>query len=334
MATDGRHLYYNPDFVNGLTPAQRIGVVCHECLHPAHAHQARRCGRDHAAFNAACDRAINPILRDAGYELPPGALYPKDIGMEDGKAAESYYKAPEPSDEKGKPGDDPGGCGGILDAGDPSECEASEAEYKVKVAQAAGAAKQRGTLPAALGGLIDSILDPEVPWQQILAEFVSRSVEARDDYSWEFPAREYIRQGLYLPSLHSEGLGRILVHIDISGSTTPYRAKFAGELGGVLDCKPCALTMVYGDTEVKLVEEWTPQDGEIEVKMPDDGGGTCHNHAVDYIRDLEDAPDCAIFLTDGYTSVKNEPPGCPVLWVVTPGGRTDFPFGRVIEMKD
>ena len=41
---------------------------------------------------------------------------------------------------------------------------------------------------------------------------------ARRDYSWSVPNRRFIDSGLYLPSMHSEGIDAIAIIIDTSAS--------------------------------------------------------------------------------------------------------------------
>src|SRR5215472_1788128 len=74
MATDGRSLFYNPEFVDTLNAAELAGVLAHEVLHPALQHHTRRGDRDQPRWNIACDYAINPILIDAGLTLPKDVL--------------------------------------------------------------------------------------------------------------------------------------------------------------------------------------------------------------------------------------------------------------------
>ena len=94
IATDGERLVYNPDFVMGLTPEHRLGVLAHEVMHIVMKHHARQGARDVGRWNAACDLAINPLLIEAGYRLQPSALFPgkgQYASLPQGKSAEEYY---------------------------------------------------------------------------------------------------------------------------------------------------------------------------------------------------------------------------------------------------
>ncbi len=86
--SDGRVLAYNPAYVRAVSLPRLKGLQCHEVLHLVCHHHTRRHGRDSALWNKACDYAINPILLEAGLELPTGFLEDPAHG---GKNAETIY---------------------------------------------------------------------------------------------------------------------------------------------------------------------------------------------------------------------------------------------------
>ncbi|WP_051261949.1 vWA domain-containing protein [Desulfovibrio inopinatus] len=87
--TDGNVLAYNPAYINALPLEKVRGVQCHEVLHCACLHHLRRGDRDTTLWNKACDYAINPLLIEAGVELPSGFLH--DAAYE-GKSADAIYR--------------------------------------------------------------------------------------------------------------------------------------------------------------------------------------------------------------------------------------------------
>src|ERR1700687_5916332 len=94
LATDGKRLVYNPDFINQFSVEEHIGLVAHEVMHNALAHHARRGHRDKARWNLSADLAINPLLVEAGFTLPKGGCIPgkgKYVRLPAGKSAEEYY---------------------------------------------------------------------------------------------------------------------------------------------------------------------------------------------------------------------------------------------------
>ncbi|MFO7597916.1 MAG: hypothetical protein R6W92_16425, partial [Desulfocurvibacter africanus] len=133
--SDGRVLAYNPLYIEVLPLEKVKGLQCHEVLHLACCHHTRRGGREPKTWNMACDYAINPILLEAGLELPSGYL---DDPRHHGKSADAIYTAlsnphdeikegannsPELDLQSGKDVD--GGGQGILDMGEDEQAAAA-----------------------------------------------------------------------------------------------------------------------------------------------------------------------------------------------------------------
>lgn len=69
MCTDGRVLKYNPEFTNRLTLNAVKWVVLHEAMHLMLGHHIRMGDRNHLAWNAATDLAINSLLKEYAMRL-------------------------------------------------------------------------------------------------------------------------------------------------------------------------------------------------------------------------------------------------------------------------
>jgi predicted metal-dependent peptidase len=331
MATDGKSLFYNPKFVNGLSPPELKGVVAHEVLHNALQHHVRRNQREPSRWNIACDCAVNPILVDAGFTLPRGRLMPNEgrfCNLPPGKSAEEYY-ALLGKDASGE-ASDPGGCGGVRDPGSQAEARQSHAEWQIAVAQAHQVAKLRGQLSGGLDRLVDAVLRPKLDWREVLRAFISRL--ARNDYAWSPPNRRFLHAGLYLPGLRSEELGEVVLAVDTSGSIGQEQLRrFAGETQGILDAYDCDLTVLYHDSKVKRVEHWQPCDGPLVLK-PVGGGGTSHKPVFEWIDQQGISPACVVCLTDLYTDFPEHEPRFPVLWAVVGSNTVMPPFGVRVEL--
>jgi len=111
MATDGKILLYNPDFVNKLTEAEVIFVIIHELMHCANLHFARSLGREQKLWNCAADYAINLQIDDMRKDLNSNTLAtPKDILLDEkyrNMSAEQIYdelyeNRPPEEDDEGK----------------------------------------------------------------------------------------------------------------------------------------------------------------------------------------------------------------------------------------
>ncbi len=214
--------------------------------------------------------------------------------------------------------------------GSPSETVDSEEEWRVATAQAENAAKNRGDLPGGLARSVDGVVRPTADWRDVLREFVS--ARAKSDFSWARPNRRFISQGLYLPGLHSEELGNVVIAIDTSGSIGQAELeKFGNEVNGVLGAFDCTATIVYADTRPQQEVEHKSTDGDIKLQGIG-GGGTSHAWLPGWLAKREEPPACVICLTDGFTVYPPELES-PCLWALTTNGGTKPPFGRVININ-
>ena len=86
--TDARKFYYNPQYIEELSPAEMQFVLAHEALHCALSHFARKEHRVTHRWDLACDYAINPILIADGLTAPPNVMVLKQY---QGMSAEEIY---------------------------------------------------------------------------------------------------------------------------------------------------------------------------------------------------------------------------------------------------
>lgn len=138
IATDGRRIIYNREFVEGVSSSELKFVIAHEIFHPMLEHIIRLDGRNPKRWNVAGDIVINRILIEDGVGTMPDigidnpALYKQGEGVTD----RIYNLLPEGTEGKW---DDiiPGNMS-------PAEEAELKAEWKVMVAQAANTAKMMG----------------------------------------------------------------------------------------------------------------------------------------------------------------------------------------------
>jgi predicted metal-dependent peptidase len=74
MATDGKYLYYNPEFVEKTEDYDLIGILIHEAMHILLKHHLRMRGKDVRMWNIACDHVINLILKELKVQMPSWVL--------------------------------------------------------------------------------------------------------------------------------------------------------------------------------------------------------------------------------------------------------------------
>ena len=339
-ATDGKRAKFNPNFCEKLSDEELKFLVAHECMHPMLEHPFRRGERDIRNWNKAGDYVINKLLVDECIgKMPEGGLYDNDIWQQGNGTTDGIYKVLPIIDD----GDGEGGVGSVggqgdpldecLDAdGSPAEQEQNAAEWKVKVAQAAQAAKMMGKMSAGVERFVGEVLQPKVDWREVLQRFVEKCKD--DTRSWARPNRRFLSQGMYLPSTSGEAMGELVVAVDCSGSIGQEEIdQFASEVLTIKeDSNPSAIHVVYFDSEVSHYDKFT-RDDEVHI-TPHGGGGTAFSPVFEYLEEHNIEPVACVFLTDLYCGDFGDEPAYPTLWVTTDSNSTDAPFGEVVVMND
>jgi len=331
-ATNGKRIKFNPEFVDSLTDEEVKFLVAHECFHPMLEHNFRRGDRQHKKWNVAADYVINKLLTDESIGRMPkvGLLDPNIYNAGHGTSEGIYNILPDMPDDGSGPGD-PGNALDDCEDGDgsPAEQQQQQAEWKVKVAQAAQAAKMMGKMSANMQRLVDEVLQPKVDWREVMQKFL---VKARTDQrSFSRFNRRFIAQGLYLPSVSGEQMGEVCFAVDCSGSIDQKTVnQFASEIKRVKeDLMPERIHVLYFDSEVSHVESYEQHD-DLDIK-PHGGGGTDFAPVFTKIIELGINPVAVVFLTDLCCNSFGDQPDAPVLWVTTDPGTA--PFGEIVEMN-
>lgn len=326
--TNGHEIRYNPWFMQNLSDEERKFLIAHECFHPMLEHTTRIRGRNHRKFNRAGDYVINKLLSDEGIgKMPAGGLLDDNIYNAGGGTTDGIYNILEDDSDDPEDGNNPmDDCqdGG----GSPAELAQQQAEWKIRVAQAAQAAKMMGQLSAGMARLVEEVLQPKVDWREVLRKFITKM--RTDERSWARPNRRFIAQGLYLPSVSGEVLGDIVFAIDCSGSISQQViSQFAAEIITTKeDCNPATIHLIYFDSSVSHYEHFA-RDEEVHVE-PHGGGGTAFSPIFKYIQEHAIEPQACVVLTDLCCSDFGDEPEYPVLWVSTDEGTA--PFGEIIIM--
>jgi predicted metal-dependent peptidase len=350
-ATDGRDIFVNNGFFASLTPPEREAVLLHEVLHAALRHVPRRGGRDPTLWNIAADIVVNGMLAREGYQLPKGGLRDpqhEHLGVEEvyellQRAGQQHSQeqlsgdllTEAPGDASAtstasgaETGDQPGSTGS--EQGMPSSAS-GEWEQALERARMVAQAQGQGNIPAGLQRELGILAAGRLDWRTLLWRYMARS--PIDFLGFD---RRFIGQQLYLDALESETI-RIALAVDTSGSIDGSDMHtFLGEVHSILRAYPhVRCSLYYADAEVHGPYRLSPRG---TLPPPVGGGGTDFRPFFERVgrRATRERADLAIYLTDGWGAFPETPPICPVMWVVTPGGRDAdvFPFGQVVRMID
>lgn len=320
LATDGQHVYYSEEFFTGLDPEERIGVLVHEALHCAFLHHLRRGQRDALKWNVAADYAINNILVECGVCLPKGALVDAQF---DGMSAEEIYDRL-PQGDGQQPQD------WVSDGpGDATQRDAQARQWQEALASSMHAAKRAGKLSGNAEAQLEKMLNPPLPWADILAHLLRQAV-GKDDFSWHRPSRRGLAWGMALPGHLGTSCPPIGVAIDTSGSMSAAELSHAVEqVRAIAEHLRCEAVRVV-EADVSVQKEHELLTGDIfEPPALHGGGGTSFVHAL---KALDDAQVAAIvYCTDMAGEFPPKAPRAPVFWVTQTTG--EAPFGTVIRVQ-
>lgn len=244
--------------------------------------------------------------------------------------------SPDANPAQSEPTRRPGGIGDVRDAvddnGDPaSESEKSEQaqDWAIAAEQAAESAKHCGHNPLGVARLLEDSKESKKDWRAILREFVAATTPS--DYRFCPPNRRHVHAGLYLPSIHREGLGPIVIGVDTSGSIgSEELQQFADEIAAIADqSQPEVIHVVFSDAAVQAVQEFS--SSETITLKPKGSGGTDFRPVFKWVDQNDVRPICLIYLTDLCCSdYPDSPPEYPVLWVTD--SRRVAPFGETLPI--
>ena len=352
MKTDGKRLWFNPKFVGSITKHELVGVVAHEVLHCTNGHVWRREHRDARLWNEAADYAINPIVLDAGMQLPKNALI--DFSYK-GKSPEEIYEILRQqqqgqgqqqqgqgqqqqgqgqqqqqqgqSQEEGDEEED-FGCGQVIDCDEESSAE-TKTEWSAAVLNAAKQAQAFGKLPAGMERLVEEIKNPPQDWRSILRRFIQET--SKCDYSWKMPNQRFLHTGLYLPSLRSETMPPIVIAIDTSGSVSSQMInQFSQEINAIAnEMQPETIYIIYCDAKIHGVDVF--ERGEPITIKPKGFGGTDFRPVFKWVEEEGIDIACLVYLTDMAGAFPKYEPNYPVLWGDT-YGYFPQPWGEKIKI--
>lgn len=352
-ATDGKDIFFNPDFLQSLSTSQQDGLLLHEVLHAALLHVIRRSVRDAKVWNVAADIVVNGIIMQQGcFELPPGGL--RDTQIEHLSVEEIYeLLLKDGSDRFSLPmsdliGNAPGDCSDSAfetNRKDAKNTEGNfakdslsqakqaeiEAHWRNALQQAAVVARtvNQGKLPAGLERELSLLTSPQLDWRSYLWRYLVQT--PTDFIGFD---RRFIGRGLYIESLVGESV-QVYVAVDTSGSVYNEQLQmFLSEVQGILNAYPHLICdLYYVDAEAYGPYPLNP---DSIIPSPKGGGGTSF---VPFFTKVQENWDgitggVCIYLTDGYGTFPSQPPQLPVLWVVTPGGLDlgNFSFGEAVRL--
>ena len=183
-----------------------------------------------------------------------------------------------------------------------------------------------GDLPAELQRHIQKLLNPALPWEEILARFMQD--QAKNDYAWTKPNKRFMPD-FYMPSMFSERLEHLTFAIDTSGSVTSKdMVAMLTEINYIQDTlKPHRMTILDCDTQIHNVYE-VHEGMDIQELQFSGGGGTSCTPVIEFCE--QNKTTALVYFTDLYMSEYPHPIDFPLLWIVYNNpNRTKVQIGEI-----
>ena len=355
-ATDGKIIYYNPDFLNELNISEQIFIFAHEVCHIAFNHILRSENKDNDLWNIATDAVINQFLKRDGLTMVQGGvdmaeainydaeqLYEKllqnkqslesdkskqDVGHDSHELWEQAvkkYKEENVNEKKDKTGLEKK----QEELEKTGEKDAFKKNLEEKKKQLEGLKEeilkqslQAGTLA---NGDVRSISDigtskPIIDWRYALREAIKYDVD------WSYK-NAIIEDGIIKTNLEEQPIPEAEIVLDTSDSINNKLLRgFLRECKNILKQSRlkvgCFDTKFYGFHEIKTLSD-------IDNMILEGGGGTNFEVAVNaFTRRVENK----IIFTDGYASMPNT--SIDVIWIVFGNKKINPKSGKVIYIDN
>jgi len=184
---------------------------------------------------------------------------------------------------------------------------------------------------------------PVIPWNRILRKVTTRGLGTKLNDS-------YVRYGSNTMTALARGARvvpfspgttifterpRILVILDVSGSHIGMLPVCFSEIWSIAQMKGAIVeVMTFDDGVQEVLEIKSKQDFlQIMRKGIKGGGGTWLGDVWQKVAKMRDPYRMCVVMTDGYLS-EGPKPKIPVVWLITPGGSSNFSYGEIIVMPE
>lgn len=189
-----------------------------------------------------------------------------------------------------------------------------------------------GSVPPSVNDFLDDLYNPKLKWESLLLKYMNSF--SSDDYSYAKVNKSLFPHGIIMPTLFSEGLGRIAIANDESCSVSD--EEFKTYLGAIQDIKtrlnPEQIDVVAFTTQITKTWSITTEEDISKIKFRGNGG--THIPVVfDHFNRPENRPQVLIIFSDMYSDLPRKQPPYDVIWISV--NNTDFkaPFGRTVFVK-
>jgi predicted metal-dependent peptidase len=189
------------------------------------------------------------------------------------------------------------------------------------LADAANYAKSIGKLPAGMERLVEDLVEPQLSWRELLAQFITRSMPF--DYSYRRRSRRSISTDIYFPGVEKEEV-KVTIVVDTSGSIGEEELRdFMSEVLGLLkQFERVEIELFSCDAYLSKVTK-VSTEYDLAATRLQGGGGTDYGPIFRRIRDKNMDTKILVYFGDMYAQFPTQdevPNGLTTIFVVSKGG--------------
>jgi predicted metal-dependent peptidase len=328
LTREGVVLYFNRTFLSPMTGAQVQAIIEHEVLHILFEHISAMTDKTLSPqlANISMDVAINQYITG----LPDGCLTLEGVNKMaalnmEAKQTWEYYYSKLLASGNGMEGTEPHDCHGIQSEKDAPPSDLGKAILKKIIDTAIKGAA--GNVPEEVLKVYESLKhEAQVPWKQVLSNFISSCVSSTTQATRKKTNRRY---GLDFPGRKKKRELVLGVCIDSSGSVSDdsydmFMAEVV-RISGIAS----KIHIIEADCVVQNIET-IKKNKKVPLKRQG-CGGTAYQPAIDACMKL--GCDAIIYFGDFDTSDTPKNPGVPFLWVGVGSSPKPGNFGSEIRLK-
>ena len=315
---------YNSEYIEALMPNELSTLLANAAMHQALFHDERGRDKVSSVWQLASDYAINDLLVENGFMLPPMAnystrferLYTEQIyvtllGELDIEESDELQEEKEQEVEQIQ------------------EEILTQEEYELILEQLGVKLEKQGDLPKGIERFVSSSKTSQISWREELYRYVN--VHAKSDYRMFPPSKKHLYRGIALPSIYGEEL-KIAVAIDTSASIDDALLQiFLGELEEIMQLfTHYMIELIECDAKIQNIQQLTPHEPLNSTFKG--GGGTDFRPVFEHLEQSHEDFKFLIYFTDGKGTFPKNEPFINTLWVM-PQKEEDILFGEVLVIS-
>ena len=315
---------YNPEYLEVLSIDEVTTLLANSAMHQALFHGERGEGKVSSVWQLASDYAINDLLVENGFMLPPMANYSSRFERLYTEQIYTTLLGELDIDEDDEPQEEQ-----EQEVEQVGEEILTQEEYELILEQLGVKLEKQGDLPKGIERFVTSNRNPQISWREELYRYVN--VHAKSDYRMFPPSKKHLYRGIALPSIYGEEL-KIAVAIDTSASIDDELLNlFLTELEEIMQIfTHYMIELIECDATIQNIQQLTPHEPLVSTFKG--GGGTDFSPVFEHLEMSYEDFKFLIYFTDGQGKFPDYLPNIDVLWVMPQMG--DIPFGEILVLGE